>query len=56
MKHAGRDALAELEPVLLADLKEDLVSFKRFRVSTQAEQKAFVARVQRCLRARKEEN
>jgi len=34
---------------LFADLKEDLVSFTRYRVSTRAERKAFLARVNRCL-------
>ncbi len=83
MKHAGKEALANLEPLLgvlreqralvertpgsfylrsrgfvhfhedaaglFADLKEDLVSFTRYRVSTQAERRAFLARVNRCL-------
>ena len=35
---------------LFADLKEDLVSFTRYRVSTVAERKAFIARVNRCLK------
>lgn len=34
---------------LFADLKEDFVSFTRYRVTTQAEQRAFLARVDRCL-------
>ena len=34
---------------LFADLKEDLVSFTRYRVSTRTEQRAFLARVERCL-------
>jgi hypothetical protein len=83
MKHAGRDALQTLEPLLrrvrafaplvekspgsfylrskaflhfhedpgglFADLKEDLVSFSRYRVTTRAEQDDLVARVRRCL-------
>ena len=83
MKHAGRDALLTLEPLLrkiracaplvekspgsfylkssaflhfhedadglFADLKEDLVSFSRYRVTTRAEQDDLVARVRRCL-------
>jgi hypothetical protein len=87
MKHVGRDAPANLKPVLdalrerdaldekspasfylrskafvhfhddaaglFADLKEDLVSFTRHRVTTAAEQGAFLARVDRCLNALK---
>ena len=34
---------------LFADLKEDLVSFTRYRVTTATEQRAFLARVDRCL-------
>ncbi len=34
---------------LFADLKEDLVSFTRYRVTTHAEQRAFLTRVERCL-------
>jgi hypothetical protein len=34
---------------LFADLKEDFVSFTRFRVSTRREQTAFLGRVDRCL-------
>jgi hypothetical protein len=83
MKHAGKEALGNLAPVLdalreqralvertpgsfylkssglvhfhedaaglFADLKEDLVSFTRYRVSTLAERRAFLARVNRCL-------
>jgi hypothetical protein len=83
MKHAGKEALGNLAPVLgvlrerpalvertpgsfylkssgfvhfhedaaglFADLKEDLVSFTRYRVSTRAERRAFLARVNRCL-------
>jgi hypothetical protein len=37
---------------LFADVKEDLASFQRYRVSTRAEQDALVARVERCLRAK----
>lgn len=83
MKHAGREALAKLQPVLVplrkqralvertpgsfylrakgfvhfhedpsglfADLKEDLVSFSRYRVSTRAEQRELLGKVKRCL-------
>jgi hypothetical protein len=83
MRHVGKDAPANLEPVLdalrerdaleekspasfylrskafvhfhedaaglFADLKEDLVSFTRYRVTTATEQRAFLARVDRCL-------
>ena len=83
MKHVGKDAPANLEPVLdalrecdalnekspasfylrskafvhfhedaaglFADLKEDLVSFTRYRVSTATEQREFLTRVDRCL-------
>jgi hypothetical protein len=83
MKHAGKEALANLAPVLavlreqgaliertpgsfylrskgfvhfhedaagpFADLKEDLVSFTRYRVSTHTERREFLARVNRCL-------
>ena len=79
MKHAGKEALASLGPVLealrehralvertpgsfylrskafihfhedpsglFADLKEDLVSFSRYRVTTRAERRALVARI-----------
>ena len=38
---------------LFADLKEDLVSFTRHRVTTASEQRAFLARVDRCLNALK---
>ena len=34
---------------LFADLKEDLISFTRHRVTTAAEQRAFLVRVDRCL-------
>src|SRR4029453_6193861 len=34
---------------LFADVKEDLVSFKRYRVSTRAEQREFLTLVSRCL-------
>jgi hypothetical protein len=34
---------------LFADLKEDLVSFSRYRVSTPTERREFLARVNRCL-------
>ena len=34
---------------LFADLKEDLISFTRYRVTTATEQRAFLARVDRCL-------
>jgi hypothetical protein len=40
---------------LFADLKEDLVSFGRFRVTTAAEQKSFFNRVVRCLEKRERE-
>jgi hypothetical protein len=87
MKHVGKDAPTNLEPVLdalrerdaldekspasfylrskafvhfhddaaglFADLKEDLVSFTRYRVTTATEQRAFLARVDRCLNALK---
>ena len=36
---------------LFADLKEDLVSFSRHRVTTQSERKVFLARVNQCLSA-----
>ena len=83
MKHAGKEALAKLGPVLdalrehralvertpgsfylrskgfihfhedplglFADLKEDLVSFSRHRVTTRPEQKELLARVKRCM-------
>lgn len=83
MKHAGPQALSNLEPVLralrvhdaltertpgsfylkskaflhfhedaaglFADVKEDLLTFKRYRVSTRAEQREFLALVSRCL-------
>ena len=83
MKHAGREALEKLQPLLevirehralvertsgsfylrsrgflhfhedplglFADLKENLVSFSRYRVSTRAEQRQFLAKVRRCL-------
>ena len=85
MKHAGRQALSNLEPVLrvlrihdgltertpgsfylkskaflhfhedaaglFADVKEDLLTFKRYRVSTRAEQRELLALVSRCLSA-----
>jgi hypothetical protein len=35
---------------LFADLKEDLVTFKRFRVSTKAERAGLLSRVDRCLK------
>jgi hypothetical protein len=35
---------------LFADFKEDLVSFKRYRVTSLKEQRAFVVRVGRCLK------
>jgi hypothetical protein len=34
---------------LFADVKEDLLTFARYRVSTRAEQKELLARVKRCL-------
>ena len=34
---------------IFADLKEDLVTFTRYRVSTRSEQRAFLGRVDRCL-------
>ena len=34
---------------LFADLKEDLISFTRYRVTTRTERKEFLARVKRCL-------
>jgi hypothetical protein len=34
---------------LFADVKEDLLTFARYRVSTRAEQKKLLARVKRCL-------
>jgi hypothetical protein len=34
---------------LFADVKEDLHTFARYRVSTRAEQKELLARVKRCL-------
>ena len=34
---------------LFADVKEDLASFSRYRVSTRAEQKELLAKVTRCL-------
>ena len=83
MRHAGKEALANLDAVLVAlrehqvlvertpgsfylkssgfahfhedaaglfgDLKEDFVSFKRYRVTTRTEQRQFIARVDRCL-------
>jgi hypothetical protein len=83
VKHAGPQALSDLEPVLralrehgtltertagsfymkskaflhfhedaaglFADVKEDLLTFRRYRVSTRPEQKALLARVSRCL-------
>ena len=83
MKHAGAEALAQLESVLrelrehevliertpgsfyvkskgylhfhedpaglFADLKEDLVSWARYRVTTRAEQKELLSRVSRSL-------
>ena len=83
VKHAGPQALSNLEPILralrlhdaltertpgsfylkskaflhfhedaeglFADVKEDLVTFKRYRVSTRAEQREFLALVSRCL-------
>jgi hypothetical protein len=36
---------------LFADLKEDLLNFKRYRVSTRTEQREFLSRVNRCLKA-----
>ena len=84
MKHAGKEALAKLQPVLeplrkqralvertpgsfylrsmgflhfhedpsgfFADLKEDLVSFSRYRVSTRVEQQELLGKVNRCLK------
>ena len=83
MKHAGKEALANLELVLkalrgyaelvertpgsfylrskgfvhfhedptglFADLKEDLVSFTRYRVTSRAEQRVFLERLARCM-------
>jgi hypothetical protein len=83
VKHAGPQALSNLEPVLrvlrahdaltertpgsfylkskaflhfhedaaglFADVKADLLAFTRYRVSTRAEQKDFLALVSRCL-------
>ncbi len=34
---------------LFADLKEDLVSFSRYRVTSRLEQRELLARVKRCL-------
>ena len=34
---------------LFADLKEDFVSFSRYRVSTRTEQRALIARIKNCL-------
>ena len=41
---------------LFADLKEDLVSFSRYRVSTRAEQRALIARIKQCLNAARASN
>ena len=84
MKHAGKEALSKLQPILkalrghsvlvertpgsfylrssgfvhfhedptglFADLKEDLISFTRHRVTSRTEQQAFLARLGRCLK------
>ncbi len=36
---------------LFADLKEDLVSFTRYRVTSRAEQREFLGRLGRCLKS-----
>src|SRR5882724_9498164 len=85
MKHAGKEALSKLQPILealrghsvlvertpgsfylrsrgfvhfhedpaglFADLKEDLVSFTRYRVTSRTEQREFRERLGRCLKS-----